>query len=411
MVMLDLFRQAGFNIGVAHCNFQLRGEESLGDEALVKQVCSEHHIPFHLQRFDTKAYCEERNVSVQMAARELRYRYFEELMREHGYQYVATAHHRNDSLETIFLNLVRGTGIDGLAGIAVQNQHVIRPMLFATRPMITAYASAHRLHWREDSSNLSDHYQRNLLRNQVVPLLKQMNPDLEEGFEDTAERIQGARSLMLIALEQFRQKAVAVQGDEIRIRIDQLMGYPHPAVLLWEIIKGFGFRYERCKKIVQEHQPGKLFLSETHRLIVDRAQLIVSRRREPLSFLVSIQQGQDRAVYGDMTLQIREVTSADFTLSKDQHLAQLDAGKVKFPLWWRPWKNGDHFYPLGMEHTKKLSDFLVNAKVPLHEKENITVLESAGDIIWIVGHRIDDRFKVRADTQRVLVIKESTKNE
>lgn len=405
MVMFHLFKDAGFRIAVAHCNFQLRGEEANQDEAFVDETCRQFNVLCFARRFDTEAYAASKKISIQMAARELRYEFFRELTTTYGFAHVATAHHFSDTIETIFLNLIRGTGVDGFRGIAPVKDTIIRPMLFATRDMIRDYAQRQNISWREDASNASDDYQRNFLRNQVIPKLQELNPAFEEGFRQTHERLLGAREFALSYIDHIRSSAV-IAGDDKSLALDiaKIRQSEFAAVLLWELIKDRGFKFDQCRKITMDHQPGKVFHSDTHQLLVDRTQYIIDKIQPHGIVSQIIEEGQRLAGNGSVTLVLREMLKKDFTLEKEARLAQFDADQLHFPLLWRKWQAGDYFVPLGMRAEKKVSDFLIDLKIPFNSKADVTILESAGEIVWIVGHRINDRYKVTPDTKRVLVI-------
>ena len=408
MVMLHLLKSAGFTVGVAHCNFRLRGPESDADEQFVRDTCRQLDIPFHTRHFDTNSFALERAVSIQMAARDLRYDFFQQIIANFGYDYVATAHHWDDVIESVFLNLLRGTGIDGIRGIAVKKQNIIRPMMFATRDMIHAYALASGIRWRDDASNDTDDYRRNFLRHQVIPRLKELNPSFVEGFRDTHDRLLGTRAFARAFIDEVRQTALESRSnDSLHIGIAAIRKAPFPPVLLWELIKHLGFKYDQCKRITADHQPGKTFLSETHQLVVDRSQYIIEARRQKGFVTEMIQKGQRRVGTPPHCLSLLETSAHDFELQKDACIAQLDAGLLKYPLTWRRWKAGDYFVPLGMRVEKKVSDLLIDLKIPFNAKADVTVLESAGEIVWIVGHRISDRYKVTPTTGSVLIVKNS----
>jgi tRNA(Ile)-lysidine synthase len=411
MVMFHLLRIAGFRIAVAHCNFQLRGEESQGDAELVMEACRRWNVPFFAKKFDTTACATANGISIQMAARDLRYTWFEELLQSEKCDYVATAHHFDDVVESIFLNLIRGTGIDGFRGIAPKKDKIIRPLLFATRQMIAAYAEQEKITWREDRSNASDDYQRNFLRRQIIPRFLELNPAFAEGFRDTHERLLGARELMLALVDNFRRSAVAVRDKVMYVDIMKLRQSPSPAVLLWELIKDLGFKYDQCRKIAEDHQPGKFFHSSTHQLLADRTHYIIERKQTSEFLTHTLQKGQQWVGEPPCLLSAREVLHTGFHLEKSSSLAQLDADRLKFPLVWRRWQAGDYFVPLGMQQEKKLSDFLIDLKVPFNSKADITVLESGKDIVWVVGFRISERYKVTADTKRILVVEQKQDQE
>jgi tRNA(Ile)-lysidine synthase len=407
MVMFHLLARAGFKIAVAHCNFQLRGGESTADEELVKDACDQAGVPFYVKRFDTQNYASAHGISIQMAARELRYDFFRELLETHGLQYAATAHHLNDNIESILLNFVRGTGIDGMAGIAPKKDRIIRPMLFATRSAIVNYALAEKVMWREDSSNATDDYQRNFLRHQVIPKFQEINPAFVETFRDTQERLMGAAYFKQFYVKEFASSAVDVVRDKTTVDIRKIHASETPAVLLWELVKQHGFNYDQCRQISMDHQPGKIFYSQSHQLLVDRTQYFIEKKQLSDFVTQTIEKGQRTAGRPPLVLTLKEILRSDFRMVNDSSLAQLDADRLKFPLVWRKWQAGDYFTPLGMRQEKKLSDFLIDLKIPFNAKADITVVESGGDIIWVVGYRISEHYKVTEDTQRILVLEGS----
>lgn len=406
MVMLDLFRQAGFQAGVAHCNFQLRGEESDEDMEFVKAKAAAYGLPFHVKKFDTEEYARSKGISIQMAARELRYAWFNELRREHSYTVIASAHQLNDVLETIILNLAKGTGLDGLTGVPLKQQNVIRPLLFASREQIEAYARENNIAWREDSSNLTDYYQRNLIRNKVIPYLKEINPNLERTFVHTLIRLNAGREFARRYLKDFSVENISYDGKHILIRKEEIVNKSYGAVILWELVKDLGFNFDQCVEITKtDHQPGQVFHTEKYSLTVDRDDFIVSRLAVKVITNVLIGQGQTRVVAGNKALTLEIDASEKFKITKDTAVAQLDADKIHYPMVWRNWQEGDRFVPLGMSQQKKISDFLIDEKVDMPSKNNVTVLESQGEIVWVVGRRIADPFKVTPDTKKVLIIK------
>jgi tRNA(Ile)-lysidine synthase len=405
MVMLHLFVQAGFNVGVAHCNFQLRPEEALEEENMVRNFCLEKDLDFNWSRFDTKAYAEQHNLSIQVAARNLRYGFFHKTAKDKNYTHIATAHHLNDNIETVLLNFIRGTGIDGMSGIPPFNDLVIRPLLFATRKEILDYARSEGLSWREDSSNQSDDYARNLLRNKVIPLIYQINPGLERTFHETVSRMEGTRNLLRQAVSAFEAAHTTRNGERILIKIQPLKSSLSPEILLWELLKKFGFRYDQCCKILASDEPGKFFYTTSHRLLVDRVEYVVDVNSAGLPEPCLISNTDRLACFFDKCLSIEERSADGFSLTKEMSVAQIDAEKVTFPITWRRWQKGDSFCPLGMMNRKKLSDFFVDLKIDRITKENLTVLESEGDIIWVVGYRISEKVRLHAETKRVLTLR------
>lgn len=406
MVMMDLFRQAGFQAGVAHCNFQLRGAESDKDMEFVMGKATEFGLPFHVKRFDTEDYARSRGISIQMAARELRYAWFNELLREHSYTVIASAHQLNDVLETIILNLTRGTGLDGLTGIPVKQRNVIRPLLFTSRDQIESYARGNNITWREDSSNVTDDYQRNLIRNRVIPYLKEINPNLEGTFVHTLTRLNAGRDFARRYLKDFSVENISYDGRHILIRKEEIVSKPYGAVILWELVKDLGFNFDQCVEITKtERQPGQVFHTEKYSLTIDRDDFILARQTAKVITNEVIGHGETRVIAGINALTLKIETDKEFRFSKDAHVAQLDADKIHYPLVWRTWQEGDRFIPLGMSQPKKISDFLIDEKVDRPNKNNVTVLESKGEIVWVVGRRIADPFKVTPGTKNILIIK------
>jgi tRNA(Ile)-lysidine synthase len=401
VVMLHLFKEAGFSVGVAHCNFQLRGNESDGDEDFVKQCCEQLNVPVFVKRFDTQSYGWENNLSIQMAARELRYSWFEHLLEEKHYDFLATGHHFDDTVETILLNWIKGTAVEGLAGIPVKNKKVIRPLLFATRAQVEKHAAEKGIQWREDQSNLTDDYQRNFIRHQIVPKLKELNPSLETTLHTGIEKLQSDIALLHVQVEEWRRNFISREGEKIAISKKGFDSFPQGVHLLWRCIKEYEFNFEQAREIIHglHGQSGKRFLSPSYQLVIDREHLILSPHEKFWDDVV-IQEGQREAILGSFEMEIEKTTSVE--ISKDSLIAKLDADKLKFPLRWRKWKAGDFFYPLGMDHKRKLSDFLIDNKVALTDKDSVTVLESAGEIAWVVGYRIDNRFKITPQTRSAL---------
>ncbi|MBL7846181.1 MAG: tRNA lysidine(34) synthetase TilS [Cyclobacteriaceae bacterium] len=405
MVMLHLFRMAKFEVGVAHGNFGLRGKESDGDEVLVSNYCAKHKIPFYSNRFDTKNYAETHHISLQMAARELRYRWFDELLIQERYHWLATAHHLNDNVETVLLRWSHGSGLDQLCGIPRKNDRIIRPLLFAGRPEIEAFARDAGIVWREDSSNLATHYQRNFMRHEVIPKLKEINPSLETTFGITLEKLEGAAELMRRSIEQLRDSMTRKEGRELFIDKNLLLLLQHPAFVCYEWLKEYGFEFDRCKQLVSAaaaSQTGARFLALTHVAVVDRDQIIVSPRSTEEYHDVLVEDWQDKAALGPWMMHFHLEPGS--SISRDPMLATVDYAKVRFPLLWRKWKPGDAFMPLGMKNTKKISDFLVDEQVPLMEKGRVTVVTSGDDIVWVAGYRVDERFKVTPKTTKVLTM-------
>ncbi|MFM9836733.1 MAG: tRNA lysidine(34) synthetase TilS [Cyclobacteriaceae bacterium] len=402
MVMLKLFHQADYSMAVAHCNFQLRGVESDEDENFVRRKCHQWDVAFYSHRFDTNNYASEKGLSIQMAARELRYAWFDELLQREGFDRLATAHHLNDSIETILLNLTKGVGIEGLMGIPIQNKKIIRPLLFATRQEIENYAAEEGIAWREDESNESDDYQRNFIRHRIVPKLKEINPSLEKTMQETIYKLQGASEIISVSVEEWKQRHQKIEGDKIMLDKKGVGGAN--ALMLWEVIKSYGFNFDQSGNIIKalSGQSGKRFSSGTHELIVDRENLVLVKHEENW-MEVSFESDRQEVSLGNkkLTLEIADYTGLPIA---DKNQATVDEGLVQSALIWRKWRAGDFFFPLGMKNRKKISDFLIDEKISLADKDSLTVLECNGEIVWVVGHRLDDRFKVTDKTKRVIKI-------
>jgi tRNA(Ile)-lysidine synthase len=401
MVMLDLFRESAYRIAVAHCNFQLRGTESDADEQLVKEFCQHAGIPVFSKRFDTKNYAGELGISVQMAARELRYEWFNELLDQEEYHWLATAHHLNDNIETVLFRWTQGAGLDHLRGIPVKNEKIVRPLLFATRERLEGYAKEKNVRWRDDSSNATEDYHRNFIRHQVVPKLKEINPSLEETFIHSLEKVNGAFELMQRGIGQLKDDLTSTDGARFIIDKNLLMLLKHPEFVCYEWLRRYDFDWDRCRQLVRAlpGQSGKIFNSPTHQAVIDREHIIVTAREEWQKEIL-IEDGQDKAALGPWVLTVGKGDGSK--LFDRQDGASIDRERIKFPLIWRKWKSGDVFFPLGLGHRKKLSDYLVDEKVSMADKSVVTVLETGGEIVWVVGHRLDDRFKVTPRTRSVL---------
>ncbi len=406
MVMLHLFRHLEVPFGVAHCNFQLRGEESDEDALFVKTSVEMLGLPFFLARFETAAYAEENRLSIQMAARELRYTWFENIRKAHGYTYIATAHNADDSVETFFINLSRGCGLGGLTGIKPKSAHIIRPLLFATRELIANYARRKGVSYREDSSNASDKYLRNYIRHNVLPVLDEAQSNFRKGIHTTIQNLISDHNLYNHLLEKLKADIVKKQDDNIYINIEGLQKLPEITSFLWETLSPFSFNRESCFEIAAQldGQPGKVFLSPTHRLIKDRSDLIVTRlqKDDHQQFYLESDNVPEGLPF-EMRMEIED-GNGELLISKDTQTATLDFNLLEWPLILRKWRAGDYFAPLGMENLKKVSDFLIDQKLSLYDKENTWVLESGNRICWVVGRRIDHRFRILETTRKVLKV-------
>jgi tRNA(Ile)-lysidine synthase len=404
MVLLDLLLKSGISLGVAHCNFQLRPSEAQKEEEFVNEFCKSRGVDCFTARFDTAEYAEKEKISTQVAARRLRYEFFFKIVSENGYAKIATAHHLNDSLETVLHNLIRGTGLDGLAGIPVKNGSVIRPMLFASRDMILAYANREGVKWCEDSSNTSVDYTRNFIRHKVLPLLKEINPSLEETFRDSLTRIVGSKVLYEGAVREWKKNIVEQDHDRIKISKARLHESPSPLVLLWELIKPFGFHFDQMERILGSDQPGKVFSSHEATLLNDRDFYLIESSGSNGYAETKIADFSSEAVLATERLRFNKVERFSFS-SADPSIVFVDPSMLVQPLVWRTWKEGDAFIPFGMQHRKKISDFLIDMKIDLLAKRRVTVLESAGEILWVVGLRASERVRITNTDSSVICIR------
>lgn len=415
IVMCALFKQAGISFGIAHCNFQLRGKESDMDELFTEDLAEQLAVPFHSISFETAVFAKKNKLSIQAAARKLRYDWFEELREHFGYTSIATAHHSDDSAETFFINLIRGTGISGLHGIRPKQGNVIRPLLFADKQKILAFAKKNKLHFREDSSNASEKYVRNKIRLKLIPLLKEMNPDVSNTLLETIEKLSMTESVYLKEIGKQKKKLVKNDKGRITISIPKLKTLDPLPAYLFEFLRSFGFNFQVVLDIIRslESHSGKQFYSETHRLIRERNELVVeskksearSEKLEARSKKLEVNIGQEEINFQDLKLTFtKTLLTSDFKLPTLKNIAALDYHKLKFPLEIRRWKNGDSFQPLGMKGKKKLSDFFIDGKFSKTKKENTWLLLSEGNIIWVIGERMDDRFKISPKTKKIYFV-------
>uniref|UniRef100_UPI0040470938 tRNA lysidine(34) synthetase TilS n=1 Tax=Roseivirga sp. TaxID=1964215 RepID=UPI0040470938 len=407
MVLLHLCKLAKFDVSVAHCNFQLRGQASEADAAFVKRISLDLGCPYFEKSFDTKSYARSLGVSTQMAARDLRYQWFNELLLDQQLNKLVVAHHLNDNFETVLLNLVRGTSISGLRGMKPKTGHLIRPLLDFGRDEIEHYAISEGITWREDSSNASEDYKRNFIRHQIVPRLSGLNPGLLETFKKTAEknleveRVFLERMLTLSAL-------LKTNGETVEIGKEDLKQNNVGAFQLSEIVKPYGFNFQQSKEVLEaiEGIPGKLFLSSTHKLVIDRSALLITPVGHKPFVPLYITREQNSFVISGNEYKIQRSHDVR-TLERNAATAELDSAKLLFPLVVRGFQEGDYFFPLGMKGKKKLSDFMIDEKIPLNLKKDVRVMLSGQEIVWIIGHRIDDRFKVTKETQELIRIKKN----
>ena len=404
MVMLHLFLKSGFKIAVAHCNFSLRADESDGDEQFVKYYCLMNGIVCHSIKFDTNEYAAENKLSIQVAARELRYAYFEEICKEYKYTKVAIAHNLNDTAETVLINLCRGTGIKGVAGIKVMNGNIIRPLIFATRIEIEDFAKSHDVKYREDSSNSTTKYKRNFIRHKIIPELRYLNPSVDRAIADTANHLQEAVWLVEEQLDRIRDVVISKQGEDTLFSVEALKKERSARFFLVEELNQFGFSPSMASAVVEllNAESGRRVESSTHILYKDREFLILTSKKVKDDSEILISE-DTKLISSPIKLKIETLDDiSDVKIEKDPDIALLDCSKLQFPLKIRVWQPGDKFIPFGMTGFKKISDFLVDIKVPLHQKNNVYVLLSGDDIAWVIGYRIDNRFRIDEQTSNVI---------
>lgn len=405
VVMVHLLKAAGYQFSIAHCNFQLRGDEALSDQQFVKDLAGKIGVQFHAIIFDTKKYAAEKKISIQMAARELRYQWFAELAQQSGYDLIALAHHQNDTIETILLNLTRGTGIAGLHGILPKNGSIVRPLMFLKRADIQDIVKAENLAYVEDSSNSSTKYARNKIRLEVVPKLKELNPALEATFERNLKHFRGLEILLEQQLDELRKGLLIFHGQDIHIRIDEVKKLQPQFLLLYGLLQDYGFNESTVEDIISslDKHSGRVFGAPGFMLLLDRDKLILAKREAVSSEIVLIAGDQHEVKFNNYRLNILHDDSP--IIIRDNPMAvSIDTDLLIYPLTLRHWSEGDHFHPLGMKRRQKLSDFFVHQKVPLHEKPEIPLLVNGNnEIIWVGGYRPDDRYKVTSKTKKVTI--------
>jgi len=407
MVMTDLLLKAGLLSGIAHCNFSLRGKESDKDEDVVRKYALENEIPYFSIRFRTAVYAKERGISIEMAARELRYGWFETIRTKNGYASVAVAHNLNDNIETLLLNLIRGTGIAGLGGMKPSADHIIRPILFATRRSIEEYCSENKLIYREDRTNADVRFKRNKIRHELIPLMKEINPSIETTLNETAERMSQTHDIVSCYIAETSKLILKGTDDQIVVNISKLQPYLDNQAVMFELFRRFGITGALLKDLqnIITGRTGGQIITGTHRFLRNRNDIIITEELKEVndSFRISSLSDLKKSplIESAKTVIIKE----GFKISSDPLIAFLDAGKISFPLTIRKWKTGDFFYPFGMTGKKKLSDYFIDRKFSRLKKEKVYIMESEGKIVWIIGEKIDNRFRITRSTEKALVLK------
>lgn len=409
MVMLSLFARCGYDIGIAHCNFQLRGAESDEDETVVAEEAAKYGVVCYNRRFETAAEMERTGDSMEMTARRLRYAWFYELCAEHGYTAIAVAHHIDDSIETFFINLLRGTGLRGLTGINNQFGKVVRPMMFATRKEITEYAVANRIPYREDSSNRSTKYLRNKIRLGLVPMIREINPKFTMLMRGNIDHLTDAQLFISHAIDMIRKTAIDERDGTYTLHLDRIDGgFPMNFVIYELLNSSFGFKSDvtgQLCKALEEGRSNKRFYSKEYVAYIERGDVVIAPVSEDDDCETTVEADALRSYCGNSVL-FFERTDIDLikNFGVPENTAQVDADKLKYPLTLRRWRSGDRFIPFGMSGYKKVSDFLTDCKATALERKRQFVLVSGGDIVWLVGRRIDDRYRLTSETENVLRI-------
>lgn len=442
VVLCELCKQAGYDFIMAHCNFQLRGEESERDEAFVIALGKKYDVEVLVKKFDTAGYAKVNKCSIQVAARELRYKWFSELIGNWQFaicnmqlaisdkspesdcqlpiaNFLLTAHHANDNIETLLMNFFKGTGINGLHGILPKQKNIIRPLLFVKKEELLGFATSNKLEFVEDSSNASDKYSRNYFRNELIPALKKVFPQVEDNLINNIDRFREIELLYRQSVDLHKKKLLEQKGNEIHIPVLKLVKIKPLQTIIYEIIKEYGFTAHQSEEIIAllKSESGKYIQSASHRVLKNRNWLIISpnETREAENILI---EGEGEVEFAEGTLEVKKIFNIQYppagqagSIINSQLTAQLHADEIKFPLLLRKWKQGDYFYPLGMQNLpagragkKKLSRFFIDQKLSLTEKERTWIIEMDKKIIWVVGLRIDDRFKIKPNTKNILQI-------
>ncbi|MBL0135711.1 MAG: tRNA lysidine(34) synthetase TilS [Chitinophagaceae bacterium] len=421
VVLCDLCNEAGYDFLIAHCNFQLRGEESNRDEDFVLQLGRNYGKEVLVKHFATKAYAAQNKVSTQVAARELRYSWFYDLLdsdpprrttlptpdsRLKTPDLLLTAHHADDNIETVLMNFFKGTGVSGMRGILPKQGKLIRPLLFATKAELLDYAKTKGLKWVEDSSNAGDQYTRNYFRHQVIPLLQKVYPQVDQNLISNISRFRDIEVLYKQSIALHKKKLLEQKGNEVHIPVLKLKGVKPLNSIVYEIIKDFSFSNGQVQDVLNllESESGHFVASPTHRIIRNRNWLIIAPLASEEAANILIEEMVSKVRTANWQLQISRKNRSEISISSDSNTACVDASDIKFPLLLRKWKEGDYFYPLGMKKKKKVARFLIDQKISKTDKENIWVLEMNKKIVWVVGQRIDDRFKITDATKEVIVI-------
>ena len=414
VVLCEICYLLNYKFDIAHCNFQLRGEESEKDEIFVRNLAKQYHVPVWVKKFDTELFAQQEKLSIQVAARTLRYAWFNQLLQDSGNEkenrlsFIVTAHHRDDNIETVLMNFFKGTGITGMRGMLPKTGRLIRPLLFAEKRELLQLAKEHNLAYREDSSNASDKYSRNYIRHQVFPLIEKLFPEAGENLTANINRFRDTEILYEQAIALHKKRLIEYRNHEAYIPVLKLQKAVPLKSIVYEIVKDYGFSSGQVEDIVSllDAETGKFILSATHRILKNRNWLIISPLQADQSTMFLIEEDMREIIFNDGSIKLRKkkYDTDKSSFSKLPAIANFDLKAIRFPLILRKWKAGDYFYPLGMTKKKKLSRFFIDQKLSLADKEKVWVLEMNKKIIWVVNYRIDDRFKITASTKETIEI-------
>ena len=403
VVLYHILTSLNFDISLAHCNFNLRGKESDLDEEFVNNLSQKTSNQIFIKSFDTEKYSKDNKLSTQIAARELRYTWFQELVEKHNFDYILTAHHADDNLETFLINLTRGTGLEGFTGIPKINGNIVRPLLPFSREEILKYAKENKIEWREDASNASTKYTRNKLRHQVIPVLKEINPSLLSSFEKTLENLQESQQILEDRIDEVSSEIIETKEAITKINIDKIQQLSNPKAYLYQLLKNHSFTEWNDVYDLLSAQSGKQVFSKTHRLLKDRDFLMLTKK-EVSSFIkdsFEITENQSK-ITQPIQLTFEEIQENS---TENKQTIYVDKDLLKYPLLVRKWQNGEYLYPTKMQGKKKLSKFFKDDKFSLLEKENTWLLCNAdNEIIWVINHRQDRRFSTTSSTRKTLKI-------
>lgn len=406
MVLCQLFLENKIQFAIAHCNFQLRGEESDNDEKFVEQWCHQHQIVLYKSTFNTKKYSEMHKLSIQEAARTLRYHFFEKIRSENKIDFIVTAHHQDDQIETVLFHFLRGTGIQGLCGIPIQTNHIIRPLLPYSKNQLLEYAQQNHIPFREDSSNQKNIYTRNFIRNQLIPHTETHIPTVKQNIYQNSLRFQEINEIYTQQVENYRKKLIEKRGTDWFIPIYKLENCTPLKTIFYELLKPFHFSIEQCEQAILliKSEPGKKIENAQFRLWRDRNFFIIAPIESTKTQHIFIDEKNQTIQNQHFLIQTKIEEPTQYQIKKNASIIQVDAGLLNFPLLIRPWKQGDYLYPLGMKKKKKISRILIDKKIPMHEKEKIWVVESSHKIVAIIGLQTDERFKITPKTKKIFII-------